>query len=73
MCVQLNFLQRNIAKDKDTVIKIAANFFAKDAINQAQDIYKTVLKFDALERCTGLYPTATFLADFHNLLSFFST
>ena len=69
VCPVLNFLQRNITKDK--VIEIASNFFAKNAIKQAQDVCKSALKFDVLERLRGSHPSPTFLADFHDLLGGF--
>jgi hypothetical protein len=73
VCPVLNFLQRNITKEKDTVIKIASKFFAKDVIKQAQDVCKSALNFDVLERRWGSHPSAIFLADFQDLLSgFFS-
>ena len=71
VCPVLNFLQRNITKEKDTVIKIASKFFAKDTIKQAQDVCKCALNFDVLESRKGSHPSAIFLADFHDLLSVF--
>ena len=71
VCPVLNFLQRNITKEKDIVIKIASKFFSKDAIKQAQDVCKSALKLEVLEGRRGSHPSVIFLADFHDLLSGF--
>jgi len=38
VCLVLNFLHWEIVKDKDTVIKIAARIFGKEAIREAIEV-----------------------------------
>ena len=49
VCPVMNFLQRQIAKVKDIVIKIAAKFFGKEGIKQAIEVCKTALDLDVLD------------------------
>jgi len=63
VCPVQNFLKRSIAKDKDTVIKVCAQFFAKDPIKQAIETCKVALKVDILERRRGSHPASSFLLD----------
>ena len=65
----LNLLQRQIAKDKHTVIKIAAKFFGKEAIKQAIEVRKTALDLEIPDKRKGTHPVATFYSDFFELIS----
>lgn len=71
VCPVLNFLVRNIAKDKESVIKVGTKFFTKDALKQAIEVCKNALNYDALEKRRGTHPPSTFLSDFFELISGF--
>ena len=69
VCPVLNFLLRHIAKDKKSIVQIAANFFGKDSINYVIERCKNAFHVDIFKIRRGSHPGIHFLSDIWELIS----